>query len=137
MHEKRAILSMLLVLSLILVGIPELQYPVMAASIELKGTDIYNGLRGQSFNEGWKFYKGDVNNGQSINYDDSNWSDVTLPSRLSIFNSFNQRSPRRRWRLPGRRNRMVQKNLYRTFRLFRQESFYTIRRSLYEQPGYG
>jgi len=39
--KKRAILSMLLVLSLILVGIPELQYPVMAASIELKGTDIY------------------------------------------------------------------------------------------------
>jgi len=56
--KKRAILSMLLVLSLILVGIPELQYPVMAASIELKGTDIYNGLRGQSFNEGWKFIKG-------------------------------------------------------------------------------
>jgi len=82
--KKRAILSMLLVLSLILVGIPELQYPVMAASIELKGTDIYNGLRGQSFNEGWKFYKGDVNNGQSINYDDSNWSDVTLPHDWSV-----------------------------------------------------
>ena len=28
-----------------------------ASPISLKGTDIYNGLRGQSFNEGWKFYK--------------------------------------------------------------------------------
>ncbi|WP_265445794.1 carbohydrate-binding protein [Acetivibrio straminisolvens] len=91
--KKRAILSMLLVLSLIFVSIPELQYPVMAASIELKGTDIYNGLRGQSFNEGWKFNKGDVSNGQSVNYNDSNWSDVTLPHDWSIFNSFNQWSP--------------------------------------------
>ncbi|ODM27047.1 sugar-binding protein [Clostridium sp. Bc-iso-3] len=91
--KKRAILSILLALSLILVGIPKLQYPVMAAYVELKGTDIYNGLRGQSFNEGWKFNKGDVNNGHSISYDDSKWSDVTLPHDWSIFNSFNQWSP--------------------------------------------
>ena len=31
------------------------------SSVSLKGTDIYNGLRGQSFNENWKFYQGDVN----------------------------------------------------------------------------
>jgi len=56
--KKRAILSMLLVLSLILVGIPELQYPVMAASIELKGTDIYNGLRGKALTKAGSFIKG-------------------------------------------------------------------------------
>ena len=88
--KKKAILSMLLVLSLIMISIPKLQYPVMAAYVELKGTDIYNGLRGQSFNEGWKFNKGDANNGHSIGYNDSNWSDVTLPHDWSIFNPFNQ-----------------------------------------------
>ncbi|HQA59671.1 MAG TPA: hypothetical protein PK768_01480, partial [Tepidanaerobacteraceae bacterium] len=72
---KKAILCMLLAMSLIIMGIPSLQYPAKAAYIELKGTDIYNGLRGQSFNEGWKFNKGDASNGQSINYDDSKWSD--------------------------------------------------------------
>lgn len=91
--KKKAILSMLLVLSLIMISIPNLQCTVMAALAELKGTDIYNGLRGQSFNAGWKFNKGDVNNGQSIGYNDSNWLDVTLPHDWSIFNSFNQRSP--------------------------------------------
>lgn len=90
---KKAILCMLLAMSLIIMGIPSLQYPAKAAYIELKGTDIYNGLRGQSFNEGWKFNKGDASNGQSINYDDSKWSDVTLPHDWSIFNSFNQWSP--------------------------------------------
>lgn len=58
----------------------------------LKGTDIYNGLRGQSFNDGWKFFKGDVSGGQNTSYDDSNWADVTLPHDWSIFNEINRHS---------------------------------------------
>jgi hypothetical protein len=35
-------------------------YPTTAivkSLTSINGTDVYNGLRGQSFNEGWKFYK--------------------------------------------------------------------------------
>ncbi|HEX2926878.1 MAG TPA: carbohydrate-binding protein [Ruminiclostridium sp.] len=60
---------------------------------ELKGTDICNGIRGQNFDEGWKFNKGEVSNGQSTSYSDSGWSNVTLPHDWSIYNSFNQSSP--------------------------------------------
>jgi beta-galactosidase len=58
----------------------------------LSGTDIYNGLRGQNFDEGWKFNKGDVSGGQNTSYNDSGWSNVTLPHDWSIYNSFNQSS---------------------------------------------
>jgi beta-galactosidase len=74
------------------IQIPVPQQPVIAATGELKDTDIYNGLRGQNFDEGWKFNKGDVSNGQSTSFNDSSWSDVTLPHDWSIFNSFNQSS---------------------------------------------
>jgi len=63
-----------------------------ATPVSLKGTDIYNGLRGQNFNEGWKFNKGDVSGGQNSNYNDSSWANVTLPHDWSIFNTFNQNS---------------------------------------------
>jgi beta-galactosidase len=70
------------------------QRPVIhaAALTSLNGTDIYNGLRGGSFNEGWKFYKGDVSGGQNSNYNDSGWQNINLPHDWSIFNSFNQYS---------------------------------------------
>ena len=61
--------------------------------ISLKGTDIYNGLRGQSFNDSWKFYEGDVNDGQNIAFDDSNWQNVTLPHDWSIFEPIRRESP--------------------------------------------
>jgi beta-galactosidase len=59
---------------------------VTTIRVPLSGTDIYNGLRGQSFNEGWKFCKGEVINGQ-IAVDDSHWENVTLPHDWSIFNT--------------------------------------------------
>ncbi len=71
-----------------------LQYPVIQAAtpISLNGTDIYNGLRGQNFDEGWKFYKGDVGGGQNTTFNDSNWANITLPHDWSIHNAFNQGS---------------------------------------------
>lgn len=53
----------------------------------LGGTDIYNGLRGQCFNDGWKFFKGDVADGQNTGFDDSPWENVTVPHDWSIFNT--------------------------------------------------
>jgi beta-galactosidase len=71
-----------------------LQYPVIqaATSTSLNGTDIYNGLRGQNFDEGWNFYKGDVGGGQNTTFNDSNWANITLPHDWSIYNAFNQGS---------------------------------------------
>lgn len=63
------------------------------SSISLKGTDIYNGLRGQSFNESWKINEWDVNNGQDISYDDSGWENISLPHDWSIFNPIYRDSP--------------------------------------------
>lgn len=91
--RKKLILGVLLTLTVLLSSILTFGQFVMAATGDLSGTDIYNGLRGQNFDEGWKFYKGDVSNGQSISYNDSSWSNVTLPHDWSIFNTFNQKSP--------------------------------------------
>lgn len=90
---RKVILGVLLSVSLVLFNIPVPKQLVKAANVEFKGTDIYNGLRGQNFDEGWKFNKGDVSNGQSSSFNDSSWSNVTLPHDWSIFNSFNQYSP--------------------------------------------
>jgi beta-galactosidase len=91
--RKKSILSVFLAVVFMLVIIPTIpQQFVMAASRGLSGTDIYNGLRNQNFDEGWKFFKGDVSNGQSTSFNDSSWSGVTLPHDWSIFNTFNQSS---------------------------------------------
>ena len=89
---RKLILGIFLAITLMLSVITIPQQPVMAATEKLMGTDIYNGLRGQSFNEGWKFNKGDVSNGQDTSYNDSSWSNVTLPHDWSIYNTFNQNS---------------------------------------------
>jgi beta-galactosidase len=65
---------------------------VTTTLVPLSGTDIYNGLRGQSFNEGWKFYKGDVIDGQNTAFDDSGWDKITLPHDWSIFNAISRDS---------------------------------------------
>ncbi|MDP4182681.1 MAG: glycoside hydrolase family 2 TIM barrel-domain containing protein, partial [Bacillota bacterium] len=90
--RKKSVLGVLLSVVLILVSIPVPQQLAIAAAVEFKGTDIYNGLRGQNFDEGWKFNKGDVSNGQSTSFNDSSWQAVTLPHDWSIFNTFNQSS---------------------------------------------
>lgn len=92
---RKKILCIFLVTVLMLTILPIPQQTVMADTgvlKELKGTDIYNGLRGLNFNEGWKFNKGDVSNGQSTGYNDSGWSGVTLPHDWSIYNTFNKSS---------------------------------------------
>ncbi|MDP4180027.1 MAG: glycoside hydrolase family 2 TIM barrel-domain containing protein [Bacillota bacterium] len=91
--RRKSISCVLLAAILILANIPMLQnLTVAAAAVEYKGTDIYNGLRGQNFDDGWKFNKGDASNGQSTSFNDGSWSNVTLPHDWSIFNSFNQYS---------------------------------------------
>ncbi len=49
-----------------------------------------------SFNDGWKFYKGDVDGAQNTDLDDISWRDITLPHDWAIEgpfdSSFNARS---------------------------------------------
>ena len=41
-----------------------------------------------SFNEGWKFYKGEARNAQNLNFDDSDWRDQNLPHDWAIEGPF-------------------------------------------------
>ena len=41
-----------------------------------------------SFNEGWKFYKGEASNAQDISFDDSSWRDQNLPHDWAIEGPF-------------------------------------------------
>jgi beta-galactosidase len=56
-------------------------------------TPVYNGLRGQDFNSGWKFNRGDVTNGQNTSFDDSTWRILNVPHDWSIELAFNRSSP--------------------------------------------
>ena len=56
-------------------------------------TSIHNGRRGQDFNTGWKFNRGDVSGAQATAFNDTSWSSVTLPHDWSITLAFNQSSP--------------------------------------------
>jgi NOL1/NOP2/fmu family ribosome biogenesis protein len=40
------------------------------------------------FNSGWKFYKGDVKDGQNVSFDDSGWRNLDLPHDWSIEGPF-------------------------------------------------
>jgi beta-galactosidase len=55
-------------------------------------TDVFNGGRGISFNDSWKFQKGDVSDANNVNFNDSSWQKLFLPHDWSIEQSFNQNS---------------------------------------------
>ena len=54
---------------------------------------VYNGLRGSSFNTGWKFNRGDVSGAQATTFNDSSWRSLDLPHDWSIELAFNSSSP--------------------------------------------
>jgi beta-galactosidase len=54
---------------------------------------VYNGLRGQDFNSGWKFNRGDVTGAQATTFNDSSWRALGLPHDWSIELAFNSSSP--------------------------------------------
>ncbi len=57
------------------------------------GRSIHNGRRGEGFNDGWKFNRGDVSNAEASSFDDSGWKSLTLPHDWSIELAFNSSSP--------------------------------------------
>jgi beta-galactosidase len=52
----------------------------------------YDGSRGATFNDGWKFIRSDVSGAQQPSYSDSSWRSLSVPHDWSIELSFNQSS---------------------------------------------
>ncbi|TXK44854.1 DUF4982 domain-containing protein [Pontibacter qinzhouensis] len=53
------------------------------------------------FNDGWTFHKGDVANGETVDFDDNNWRKVDLPHDWSIEGPFSQEWASGTGYLPG------------------------------------
>ena len=56
-------------------------------------TDVYNGERGISFNDNWKFSLSNPTNAQSVSFNDASWRSLTIPHDWSIELAFRQSSP--------------------------------------------
>ena len=56
-------------------------------------SDVFNGARGSSFNDNWKFIKGDVTGASAVNFNDAAWTILALPHDWSISEPFVQNSP--------------------------------------------
>lgn len=54
-----------------------------------------------NFNQDWKFYKGDIENGQSVDLNDSQWRTLNLPHDWSIEGPFNEKWASATGYLPG------------------------------------
>jgi len=52
----------------------------------------YDGARGASFDDGWKFYRGDPSGAQQTSYSDSSWRSLSVPHDWSVELNFNQSS---------------------------------------------
>lgn len=55
-------------------------------------SDVFNGGRGISFNDNWKFQSGDVTGANNITFNDATWRQLSLPHDWSIELPFNQSS---------------------------------------------
>ncbi len=58
-------------------------------------SDVYNGSRGVSLNNNWRFYLGNASGANAISFNDSasGWRKLNLPHDWSIEQSFDQNSP--------------------------------------------
>ncbi|HEY5391274.1 MAG TPA: hypothetical protein VIJ57_04080, partial [Hanamia sp.] len=54
-----------------------------------------------NFNHDWRFYKGDVENGQAVDFKDNQWRTLNLPHDWSIEGPFNEKWASATGYLPG------------------------------------
>ena len=87
MKNKGIILIRTFILVLMNIFITE-AYTAVPAPVN----DVYNGRRGSSFNDNWKFQIGDVSGAENISFNDSAWRKLSLPHDWSIEQPFNQSS---------------------------------------------
>jgi beta-galactosidase len=65
-----------------------------AGSMPSRGlTPVSNGLRGVTFNSGWRFTRSDPANAQTATFNDASWTALDLPHDWSISLAFDQSSP--------------------------------------------
>jgi beta-galactosidase len=55
----------------------------------------YDGARGKSFNDGWKFHLGDASGAEQPGYDDSSWTSLSVPHDWSPALGMSQSAPGR------------------------------------------
>ena len=67
---------------------------MLSASLKMTAREII------SFNSDWKFYLGDAENAEAMNFDDTNWADVTLPHDWAILGPFDHDLPANTGKLP-------------------------------------
>ena len=96
----------------------------------------YDGARGKSFNDGWKFYRGDASGAEQTTFNDTSWRSLSVPHDWSIELPFNKNSP------AGNGGGLLDGGVgwYRkTFTLdsvlFRPADPDRVRRRVHEQPG--
>ena len=53
----------------------------------------YDGARGKSFNDGWKFYRGDATGADQPTFNDTSWRSLSVPHDWSSELTFNTNSP--------------------------------------------
>jgi beta-galactosidase len=54
---------------------------------------VYDGQRGKSFNDGWKFYLGDATGAQTPGFNDSSWTSLSVPHDWTPALGMSQSSP--------------------------------------------
>ena len=53
----------------------------------------YDGARGKSFNDGWRFHRGDASGAEQPTFNESSWRSLSVPHDWSIELPFNKNSP--------------------------------------------
>jgi beta-galactosidase len=53
----------------------------------------YDGARGKSFNDGWKFYLGDASGAEQPTFNDTSWRSLSVPHDWSVELPFDKNSP--------------------------------------------
>ncbi len=67
---------------------------ILSASLSMNAREIV------SFNSNWKFYLGEAENAQTVDFDDSGWTDVSIPHDWAISGPFDHNLPANTGKLP-------------------------------------
>ena len=87
MYEKgmrKRIVSMILAACMLIPGMSVTAKESEKTSVGEKYAEMQNNRIQLNFNRDWKFYRGDVENAQQPEFDDSDWTDVALPHNFSV-----------------------------------------------------
>lgn len=78
---RKRVLSMFLAVAMV---IPGISVQAKETSVGKTYAEEENSRVRLNFNRDWKFYRGDVENAQSLDFDDTSWTSVALPHNFSV-----------------------------------------------------